>query len=159
MSVSVCLCLCLCVCVRVSVSVCVCVCVCVVCVSVCVSNLRYPACNAHAPHCHLWPDPLYHIFPHYLVNGTTIENNLLNTKYLFWFSLQFCLKYFYYMKKWARYSHKTCRSACKVSLRFSCPILTKLDFSSKIFEKFTNFMKIRPVGVESFHADGQTWQS
>ena len=34
---------------------------------VCVCSLRYPACNAHAPYCHLWPVRLYNIFPHYLI--------------------------------------------------------------------------------------------
>jgi len=29
---------------------------------VCVCSLSYPACNAHAPFCHLWPAPLYPIF-------------------------------------------------------------------------------------------------
>ena len=37
-------------------------------VSIC--NLRYPACNAHAPHCHMCPALLYNIFPHFLINGT-----------------------------------------------------------------------------------------
>ena len=37
---------------------------------VCVCSYRYPACNAHAPYCHLWPVWLYNIFPHYLINGT-----------------------------------------------------------------------------------------
>jgi hypothetical protein len=37
---------------------------------VCIRSLSYPACNAHAPHCHLWPTRLYDIFPHYLINGT-----------------------------------------------------------------------------------------
>jgi len=32
-----------------------------------VSSLRYPACNAHVPYCHLWPAWLYNIFPHYLI--------------------------------------------------------------------------------------------
>jgi len=32
--------------------------------------MRYPACNAHAPYCHLWPAPLYNIFPHYLIHDT-----------------------------------------------------------------------------------------
>jgi len=35
----------------------------------------------------------------------------------------------------------------------------KLEFSRQIFEKNTqirNFMKIRPVGAELFHADRQT---
>jgi len=38
----------------------------------------------------------------------------------------------------------------------------KLEFSLQIFEKknpqISNFMKIRPVGAELFHADGQTWR-
>jgi len=47
-------------------------------------SLRYPARNAHAPYCHLWPDPLYNIFPHYLINGTKIGGKkLLNTKFVF----------------------------------------------------------------------------
>ena len=37
---------------------------------VCVCSLRFPARNAHAPYCHLWPAPPYNIFPHYLINGT-----------------------------------------------------------------------------------------
>jgi len=40
------------------------------CVCVCVFSLRYPARNAHAPYCHLWPVQLYQIFPHYLINKT-----------------------------------------------------------------------------------------
>jgi len=46
----------------------------------CACSLRYPACNAHAPYCHLWPAPLYHNFPHYLIKGTIFFN-------VFWFSL------------------------------------------------------------------------
>ena len=38
---------------------------------VCVCNLRYPACNAHVPHCRLWPATLYNIFPHYLTNSNS----------------------------------------------------------------------------------------
>jgi len=40
---------------------------------VCVCSLRYPACNAHASYCHLWPARLYSISPHYLINGTIFE--------------------------------------------------------------------------------------
>ena len=43
-------------------------------VLVCVCSLRYPACNAHAPYCHLWPAPHYNIFPHYPIN----EKRFLN---------------------------------------------------------------------------------
>jgi hypothetical protein len=28
-----------------------------------VCSLRYPACDAHAPYCHLWPARFYNIFP------------------------------------------------------------------------------------------------
>ena len=41
--------------------------------SVCICSLRHPACNAHAPYCHMWPASLYSIFPHYLINGTIFE--------------------------------------------------------------------------------------
>jgi len=32
---------------------------------VCIFILRYPACNTHAPYCHLWLVRFFHIFPHY----------------------------------------------------------------------------------------------
>ena len=40
----------------------------------------------------------------------------------------------------------------------SCPILMKLDFYRQISKnpQISNFMKIRAVGAELFHADGQT---
>jgi hypothetical protein len=40
---------------------------------VCVRILRYPACNVHEPHHHLWPVRLYYIFPHYHINGMIFE--------------------------------------------------------------------------------------
>ena len=45
--------------------------------SECICSLSYPACNAHASYCHLWPAPLYNIFPHYLINGTIFEKKKL----------------------------------------------------------------------------------
>ena len=38
--------------------------VCITC-SDCVRSLRFPACNAHAPYCHLWPVRMYNIFLRY----------------------------------------------------------------------------------------------
>jgi hypothetical protein len=32
----------------------------------------------------------------------------------------------------------------------------KLEFSRQFFEKYSNFVKIHPVGTELFHVDGQT---
>ena len=44
------------------------------------------------------------------------------------------------------------QSAC-----YSCQILMKLEFSRRVLKttRILNFMKIRPVGVELFHADKQ----
>jgi hypothetical protein len=50
-----------------------------------ISSLRYQACNAYAPYCHLWPAWLYNFFPHYVINGMIM---LLSIKCVFWFSLQ-----------------------------------------------------------------------
>jgi len=50
----------------------------------CICSLRYPVWNAHAPYYHLWPAPLNNNFPHYLVNGTILEIELLDTKGVFW---------------------------------------------------------------------------
>jgi len=36
---------------------------------VCICSLSYPACNVHAPYCHLWPARLYNIFPHHLTKA------------------------------------------------------------------------------------------
>jgi len=88
----------------------VCVCVCV-----CVCKLSYPACNAHAPYCHLWPAPLYRIFPHYLIYGTIFENKLLNIKCGFWFSLQILSETFLVLRRTKRDMIKNVYwSSCKV---------------------------------------------
>jgi len=47
-----------------------------------------PPPTAHAPYCHLWPDQLYSVFPHYLVNATIVQKGFLNVKCVFWFALQ-----------------------------------------------------------------------
>jgi len=59
------------------------------CCSVCIHSLSCAARNAPSPDFHLWPAPLYKIFPHYLINGKISEKKkLLNIKCVFWFSLQ-----------------------------------------------------------------------
>ena len=60
---------------------------------------RYPARNAHAPYCHLLPEPLYDIFPHYLINGTILEKQLLNTKCVLRFSLQILSETFFTLRR------------------------------------------------------------
>jgi hypothetical protein len=44
----------------------------------------------------------------------------------------------------------------RVKYPYTCRILVRLEFSRLIFEKYSNFMKIRQVGAELFHADGRT---
>jgi hypothetical protein len=46
-----------------------------------------------------------------------------------------------------------------IDLRVKYPlfllILIKFEFSRQVFRKYSNFMKIRPVGAKFFHADGR----
>jgi hypothetical protein len=84
-------------------------------VSVC--SLRNQACNAHAPYYHLWPAPLYNIFPHYLTNGTIFEKKLLNTKCVWIFCTTFVWNISHSEKKWAGRSG----DRIPVVARFSAP--------------------------------------
>ena len=47
----------------------------------CVAACHGMACVFYAvqnvPYCHLWPAPLYNIFPHYLINGMIFEKKKL----------------------------------------------------------------------------------
>ena len=64
---------------------------------VCVCSLRYAACKAHAPYCHLWPARLYKIFFYMISRKARFskkKKKLLDVKCVFWLSAQFCLKYF-----------------------------------------------------------------
>jgi hypothetical protein len=76
--------------------------------SVYVCSLSYPKCNRHAPYCRLWPLPLYHTFPRYLISGTIFGlKNVTGYKMcVLIFSTTFVRKIFYSKKNWARYDHK-----------------------------------------------------
>ena len=91
-------------------------------------------------------------FPNYLTNGMIFEKQLLNTKRVFWFSLQFLTEIFFHSKKQrTRYDHK---STC-----YSCQILMKLEFSRQLLKKtlkYEIFTKIRSFESELFHSGGQT---
>jgi hypothetical protein len=120
---------CACACVRVYVCgvciLCACVrvyvCVRVVCVRARararVCSLSYPACNAHAPYCHLWSPRLYSIFPLFLINGKIFgEKKLLETKCAFSFSLQLTFETFLILRRTERDKIKknVYWSSCKV---------------------------------------------
>jgi hypothetical protein len=127
-------------------------------------SLRHPACNAHAPYCHLWSATLHNIFPHYVMNYTFSKNEkLLDIKGAFWFSLQILFWNISHSKNWERYDQK-CILVFMRSTRHSCPILMKLEFSRQIFQKHSNvkFRKTPSSGsrfVLFGRTDGQTWRS
>ena len=123
----------------------------------CVYSLRYLAWIVHAPYCHLWPVWVYLIFPH-PINGTNFEKMLLNIKFVFWFSLQRFPETFHLLKRNERDMTKTeYWSSCKVAVilvRFECNLNFMDRFS--INTQILNFVKIRLVGIEVFHADRRT---
>ena len=145
----------------------------------CVRNLRYPACNAHAPYFHLWPARLHDIFPHYLINGTTFGKESLNKKVCFDILYNFCHKCL--ITKRIQQDVIKIYIGLHVQYPYSCQILIKPKFSRQIFEKYSdikfhknasfgsrvvpyrrtdiqisNFIKMLPLGAELFHAEGRT---
>jgi hypothetical protein len=47
-----------------------------------------------APYYNLWPVQLYHIFPHYLINGTILKKKILTQNACRDFLYNFCLQYY-----------------------------------------------------------------
>jgi len=97
-------------------------------------------------------------FPHYLINGTIFEKKkLLNTKHVFWFSLQLVSETFLILRtnEWDMIKKMYNLSSRKVPA-----ILVRSEFSRWFFSKnpqISNFMKIRPVGAEcSMRTCGRT---
>jgi hypothetical protein len=111
----------------------------ILCVCVCLCGLRYPACNAH-------------ILPHYLTIGTIFEKKIIKHKMRFDFLYNFCLKYFSFKRNWARYNKK-CK-VCVIVVRFSLNLTCLHEFSKNTL--IPNFVKIRPLILELFHAEGRT---
>jgi len=85
-------------------------------------------------YCNLWPVRLYHVFPHYLINGEILGKKLLNIKCVFLFSLQLFSETLPNFKRIKRHIIITVRrSSCKVTV-----ILSKFNetwICRKILEK------------------------
>jgi hypothetical protein len=97
---------------------------------VCVCNLSYPACKAHAPYCHLWLIQLYNIFPLFLIKGTIFERKLLNKKCVFIYSITLSEKFFILRRTELNMIINMYRSLCKIPVilvRFLC----KFNFLSR----------------------------
>jgi hypothetical protein len=100
---------------------------------VCVYSLSYPACSAHASNFDLCPVWLYHIFPHYLINGIFF-GKLLNIKCVFWFSPQHLPQTSVILRRfqWGTIINVHV-SVFTESTHYSCHIEMKLQFFFDIF--------------------------
>jgi hypothetical protein len=91
-------------------------------------------------------------------NGTIFENEVMELELCFDSSLHLLSANIYHFKKnWVRYDQK-CIFVFNKSTCNSCQILMKLEFLDRFSRSIqeSNFMKIRPVGAELFHADERT---
>ena len=88
----------------------------------CVCSLRYPACNAHAPYCHVWPAQLYNIFPHYFINDTIFDNRIEYRICVLIFSTTFVLTISHYKNNSAKYH------LCVRKCSYKMPVILS-DFS------------------------------
>jgi hypothetical protein len=85
------------------------------------------------------------------------EKKLMNIKFVFWFCLQICLKRSLFEEELSERL-----SSMHKGLYVKYPLVlsgfNETWFSRQIFEeiKISDFMKIRLLGAELFHADGQT---
>ena len=126
---------------------------------VCICSLRYSACSAHAPNCHLWPAQVYIIFPHYVINGMICKiKKLFNIKcvcFFFIFSTTFFRNISRSKKKWARYDQK-CILVFMQSHRYSCLILNFLDSFQKILKYQISWKTVKWEPSCSTQTDRQT---
>ena len=106
---------------------------------VCICSLRYPACNAHAPCCHLWPAPFYNIFPRCPINGTIFGKKKVteNRMCVFIFSTTFVWNISHSKKKWERNGTKYILFLIQSPLYYRLRLI-KLEYSRQIFEKTSN---------------------
>jgi hypothetical protein len=83
------------------------------------------------------------------------KKKLLNIKYVFWFSLQICLKHYQFLEEFSEICSKM-YIGLHVKYRYACQVLMKLEILRHILKniEMPNFIKILPVGSELFHDGG-----
>jgi len=93
--------------------------------------LSYQALRAHAPYCRLWP---YHIFPHYLMNGTIFVKKSHWTQNVSIFSTTFVWNISHSEKDSPRYNHK-CTLVLISSALLSLSDINTIWFFRQIFKQ------------------------
>ena len=126
----------------------------------CVCSLWYPACNAHAPHCHLWLVRLYHFFATLFHKRHDFRNEIIEYKMcVFIFSTTFVWNTAHALKNWAKYDQK-----CILSLHvkwlffsdFNETWILSTDFRKyniKFHENPTRGGGVVPCGRTDKHSD------
>jgi len=100
-------------------------------------NLRYPACNAHAPYFNIWPVQLYHTFPPYPINGTIFKWEIIEHEMCVLIFSEIFYETFLILRKIQLDIRNLHRSSCKVC--YSCPIPMKLEFLSTEFREILKY--------------------
>ena len=107
---------------------------------VCICSLGYPACKAHKPY-YFFTCVLLGSTKSFLVVTQTLrfwkKKMLLGTKYVFWYSLQLCVKHFI-LKRMNLYWNTSIHRSSLESTCYSCQVLMKLEFSRRCFDKSSN---------------------
>jgi hypothetical protein len=116
-------------------------------------------CACTVSYCHLWPVCFYHIFPHYLINGTFFGKHLWNIKCVSWFFLQQFSETFLVLKELSEILAYMYIGHHVIYPLFLSDFNEAWIFSADLRKILPNFIKIRSVGAELFHADAQIWRS
>ena len=85
-----------------------------------------------AVYCHMWSLRLCHIFPRFLINDTAFGETLLNTKSVFWFSVQLLSEIFPILGIQRHIIINASRSSCKISV-----ILVRFCLNFNILDRFS----------------------
>jgi len=119
------------------------------CFCILVSAIRHVNRVFSAYHCivgYVGPVWLYHIFPHYLINGTILGKTVLKIKFrVLIFSTAFYWNISHSEINLASYYHKRAEVFTKNNI-YSCHIIMTLEFSRQIKKKYNVKFDENPFG-------------